>query len=231
MSLYLTQLAAMGGPKLEWIQARVFSIIGGDITLTYGNGQIRFAACLASYTPVAGDYVHCLSLEGQGVLILGKASATGSTPPPEIAQAPVVYTPVSLATWDATFNTWVPDTLLQGPTTTGIWFYSPTTFASMAGKTIQKAELEVTRTSGGPLEITPHLISNTTGGLVLSDDPPILPTDPAANVATWVPIPLGWATDLVNGTIKGFAITASYEQTGVYSGGGRVRLTPLSVTI
>jgi hypothetical protein len=231
MSLYLTQLAAMGGSKLEWIQARVFSVASGDITLTYAGGQIRFAACLDSYTPVVGDYVHCLSLEGQGVLILGKSNVTGSTPAPEVPQTPVTIAPASTWTYDTVRNTWAPGSLVQGAGSVGVWFYAPGAFTSLAGKTFQFAELEVTRSTGGPLELSAHTSSVTTSALTLSPAPPILPVNPPIGVATWVPIPLGWATDLVNGTIKGFAVTANYGQTGTYIGGGRVRLTPLSVTI
>jgi len=231
MSLYLTQLAALKGPGLEWIQARVFSVTSGDITLTYTGGQIRFAACLNSYTPVVGDYVHCLSMEGQGVLILGKSNASGTTPPAATPQTPVVISPSSTASYDTIRDTWTSGSLVQGAGSVGAWFYAPTAFSALAGKDIQLAELEVIRSTGGPLELSTHLSTGIATALTLTEDPPVLPVNPVAGVATWVPIPLGWAASLVSGTIKGIAITASYGQTGTYIGGGRVRLTPLSVTI
>lgn len=229
--VYLTQLAALGGPNLEWIQARVSAVSGGNVTLTYGGGTIQFPAYLTSYTPVVGDYVHCLSFEGQGVLILGKANTTGSTPAPVIPQTPVLFNASSTATYDTLRSAWTSGSLLQGAGQVGVWFYSPGIFASLAGRRFQFAELEVIRSTGGPLELSTHISTSTATALTLTATPPTLPVNPATGVATWVPIPLGWATDLVNGTIKGFAITSNYGQTGTYIGGGRVRLTPLSVTI
>lgn len=228
-----TWLAGLAEPRLNWIQGTVTEVNDGFLTLAYGDGEIENAAYLRQYTPTVGDQVHALSYEPMGVLVLGMTKVSVVPPPVETPLAPQIFTVNGTATYDMSLSTWTPGTLLQGIDKVACFFYTPSAFTALSGVFFQLAEIEITRVSGGPPEFIPHLNLNTSSPLSTPDDmmfwrPDV---DLPIGVPTWVPLPVGWAQDLVSGDIKGIGIWTDLGSSGVYSGTGRVRLTQLSVTI
>lgn len=214
--------AELSGPRLNWITGTVSAVSGGYASMSYAGGTITKCGYLDQYTPVVGDFVHALSLEGQGVLILGSTN-TGSPggPPAPIPQTPVIITPSGSAT--RVGGQWVAG-LTQGPDSYPCWFYG--TMPVIAN--LQSVEIEIFG-SGGPPEFLAHKTVAATPGvpLVLVPGSPWIPTITTG----WIPLPLGWGRDLLSGAIEGFAISSSNGQIGTYTGTGRVRFTPLAVTI
>jgi hypothetical protein len=221
-------LAEIGKPKLNWLVARVFKVNpNGTCTLSYSGGFIYNVSSMDHYVPVVGDVVHALSFEPQGVLILGaNSNTTGVDPVEPVAQTPTVITPVSTATYTYATETWTPGFLQQGPGLLAGWRYLFTAFVPLYRTIFQQVEVEITRVSGGPPELVRFL------GAVpeIPPGPPWQAPLTDAGVPTWVSVPLGWGQELLTGDVDGIGIISS-GQDGVYSGTGRVRLTPLSVTI
>lgn len=221
-------LAEIIKPKVNWLVGRVYKINeNGTCTLTYAGGYIYNVGSLDHYTPVVGDVVHALSFEPQGVLILGSNSnPTGIVPVDPVAQPSVIYSPISTATYTLATETWTPGSLQQGPEFMAAWRYDTEALMLMKDTVLQKVEIEITCVSDGPPELVRFI----------GDPPVVVPGPPwqvqqtAVNIPTWVPMAIGWGQELINGISDGIGITSS-GQTGVYSGTGRVRLTPLSVTI
>lgn len=228
-----TYLSQISEPQVKWLQGVVSDVGDGFVTLTYGDGEIQNAAYLKQYTPVEGDLVHVLSFEPMGMLVLGSTEASVSPPPDPVPVAPSTFNSNGNATYSLLLSTWTSSSLLQSEDQVACFFYAPAAFAAVSGLTFQQAEIEITRTSGGPPEFVPHLNVDTVTGLSLPSDMTFWRPDVALpiGVPTWVPLPVGWAQDLVAGTIKGIGIWTDLGSSGEYSGTGRVRLTPLSVTI
>lgn len=228
-----TYLSQISEPKVTWVQGVVSSIGTGVVTLSYADGTIQNAAYLKQYTPVVGDLVHVLSFEPMGMLVLGSTEGAVSPPPAPTPVAPTTFNSSGNATYSFLLSTWASSSLLQSADQVACFFYSPAAFTAVSGLTFQQAEIEITRTSGGPPEFVPHLNLSTATALSLPADLTFWRPDVSlpVGVPSWVPLPLGWAQGLVAGTIKGIGIWTDLEASGVYSGTGRVRLTPLSVTI
>lgn len=215
--------AELSGPRLNWITGTVSAVTGGYVTISYLGGLIERCGYLDQYTPVVGDFVHGLSLEGQGVLILGSTNngAPGGLPDP-VQQTPVIITPASFST--LANGQWQPG-LTQAPGNYAAFFYG--TIPVIAN--LQSVEIELTGINGGPPEFVKHNTLNSAGAGII-DIVPGNSWKPATPVLAWWSLPIGWGKDLMNGIIKGFAISSS-GQTGTYTGTGRVRFTPLAVTI
>lgn len=219
-------LAPAGGARLK--QGRVGAVVGVDsqyIHIDYAAGRILNAGKFDDATYVVGDYVWFLLDDEAGALILGKQTPgvhedASPTPP-----APLTVNSASNATYDTAAAVWTASTLVQSPTKLASWFYTAGAFSSVAGWALGSVELEVIRSTGGPLEVTPH--GNTTGsGTYLAvDERHLWPSTPVG-VATWVPLPLDWGARLATGVIKGFSIGGG-TYSGTYAGTGRVRLTPI----
>lgn len=223
-------LAELGRPRVLWLSATVLAVdSGGLLTLDYKGGTISKAARLASYTPVTvGDRVEVLSYEPMGVLVLGKNSASGAAPPAFIPQTPVVITPTTVATYGPGATEWTPGVLQQAPGKVACLFYSGG-LGSLAGVFLQKVEIELIINSGGPPDFIGHQ-NDTPAGALTTTGLPYRSTTYAPGTAVWLPLSLGMGQALVSGVIRGIGI-ASSGQVGSYSGSGRVRLTPLDVTI
>jgi len=222
-------LAELSRPRVLWVSATVLAIdSGGLLTLDYKGGTISKAARLASYTPVVGDRVEALSYEPMGVLVLGKNATSGTAPPVFIPQNPVVITPTTIATYGPGPIEWTPGVLQQAPGKVACLFYSGG-LGSLAGVFLQKVEIELVVSSGGPPDFIGHQNDLPTGALTTTGLP-YRSTTYTPGTAVWLPLSIGMGQALVSGAIRGIGIVSS-GQTGTYSGSGRVRLTPLDVTI
>lgn len=210
--------AELSGPRLNWITGTVTAVAGGYATISYLGGTITRCGYLDQYTPVVGDSVHALSLEGQGVLILGSNNGTPGGPPAPTEQTPVIVNTSATGTyregvWSAGLN--------QAPGQ-----YACTFYGSMPVITnLKSVEIEVSGSGAFP-EFIPHKNATAAGALVL------VPGNPWRVGAStgWIKLPLGWGRDLLSGVTEGFAI-ASSGQVRTYTSTGRVRFTPLAVTI
>jgi hypothetical protein len=222
-------LAELSRPRLTWISATVSAVdVNGLVTLDYKGGTIFKASHLSSYVPVPGDRVEALSYEPMGVLVLGKNAAPASPPPSFLPQTPVIVSPSTVATYGPGLTDWAPGTLEQGPGKVACLFY-PAAFSSLAGKFLQTVEVELIVNSGGPPDFIGHQ-NDTPAGALVTTGLPFRSTTYAPGTSVWFPLSIGIGQALVSGAIRGIGIVSN-GQTGSYSGSGRVRLTPLDVTI
>jgi hypothetical protein len=221
----LDLLAELNRPRVIWLSATVTAVdAAGLMTLSYLGGTISKASHLDSYAPVVGDRVEVLSYEPMGVLVLGKNSAPTTAPAAPVPQTPVIITPSNRATYGPGLTEWVPGVLEQGPDKVACLFYSGG-LTSLVGVKLQQVEIELTINSGGPPDFIGHQNDQPTGALVTSGVP-----FRSEGTTNWLTLPIGIGQALVSGAIRGIGIVSN-GQVGSYSGTGRVRLTPLSVTI
>lgn len=221
-------LGEVYAPKIRWIMGTIDTVTGDTVTLFAEGGYIPNVGCLDQYVPVAGDSVHALSFEGNGVLVIGSNNKPGTEPSsPVTPGAALTVTPSSSSVYDATAGVWAAGTG-AGPTLTKVWFYTGGAFSTMAGRPIGAVEIEITRTSGGPPEMV--ALTNTSAAGVPT---PITYTasrygigSSPVGVPTWLPLPLEWGMGLADGTIKSIGVGGALYA-GVYAGTGRVRITPL----
>jgi hypothetical protein len=222
-------LAELARPRVLLISAVVSVVdINGNVTLDYKGGTIQKASRLSSYTPFIGDQVVALSYEPMGVVVLGKVTAASSAPPAFTPQTPVVITPSTVSTYGPDPAQWTPGVLEQAPGKTACLFYSGG-LGSLSGVFLQKVEIELIVNSGGPPDFIGHQNDLPTGALVTTGLP-YRSTTYAPGTAVWFPLSIGLGQALVSGAIRGIGIVSNGQQ-GSYSGTGRVRLTPLDVTI
>jgi len=222
-------LGELNRPRLVWLSAIVTAVdVNGLMTLSYRGGNIFRAAHLASYTPVIGDRVEVLSYEPMGVLVLGKNAAPAVAPPTLVPQTPVIVNPTARATYGPGITDWTPGVLDQGPGKVACLFYSGG-FAPLVGVALQSVEVELTIDSGGPPDFIGHQNDLPSGALTTTGVPYRSPGT-SLGTSMWMSLPIGIGQALVSGAIRGIGIVSN-GQTGSYSGTGRVRLTPLSVTI
>ena len=219
-------LAAMPGMQLR--QGKVALLAGTRnqyVHIDYAGGRILNAGKFDGDTYAVGDYVWFLLDNESGALILGKQTpSTHDSVFAGMPPTPLTVTAASNATYDTMLGTWTASTLVQSPTQLASWFYTAGAFSTLATSPLSAAQVEVTRTGGGPLEFTTH--RNATGAGVYdgTGDWFGVPATPLG-VATWVSLPLDWGRQLANGTIRGVSIGGG-TFSGTYSGTGRIRLTP-----
>lgn len=222
-------LAELGRPRLMWISAVVSAVDpSGNVTLDYKGGTIQKASRLASYTPVVGDQIAALSYEPIGVLVIGKVTSATSAPPAFTPQTPVVITPTTRATYGPDPVMWTPGVLEQAPGKTACLFYSGG-LGALSGVFLQKVEIELIVNSGGPPDFIGHQNDLPAGALVTTGLP-FRSTTYTPGTSVWFPLSIGIGQALVSGAIRGIGIVSNGQQ-GSYAGSGRVRLTPLDVTI
>lgn len=225
MAELIDVLQSPGGARLCQGQVAAVAGTGGKyIHIDYAAGRVLNAGRLDGATYAVGDYVWFLMDNEAGALIVGKQTPgthdTTIIPPP----SPIIVNAASYGTFDESTGTWTASTLIQSPTKVAAWFYAGGAFSTMAGVSLGAVEVEVTRLTGGPLELTTH--QNVTGtGSFLGTGDWFGVAAPPAGVATWVSVPLDWGQQLAAGAIRGLAIGGGMYS-GTYSGTGRVRLTP-----
>ncbi len=226
MSLLEGFLAEISGPSVQWLTGKVYAVnADSTVTLEYNGGFIHNVGTLDHYTPAEGDIVHALAKEGQGIIILG-SNNTPVTPAPVFPPGtPVIVNPVLTRTYTRATDSWTAGVGVQAPGVVGAWTYNQLALPNVM---LEKVEIEIVMVSGGPPEFVAHSNSTLAGPLEVSDYVWRV-AKPVYNVASWVPLPISWGDDLINGSISGFGLSSS-GQSGTYSGTGRVRLTPLSVT-
>lgn len=223
-------LAELGRPRLLWISATVSAVDpSGNVTLSYSGGTITKASRLASYTPVVGDRVEALSFEPMGVLVLGKNTAPAVVPPTFQSRAAVIVNPVTRGTYGPGVNEWTAGVLEQASGRVACVFFNGG-FGALAGVALQSVEIEmVISTGGGPPDFV-GIQNEGAAGILSTTGVPFRSVNNSPGAAVWMPLPIGIGQALVSGAIKGIGITSN-GQSGSYTGSGRVRLTPLSVTI
>lgn len=219
-------LATLPGIKLR--QGKVGAVAGTSsqyVHIDYAGGRVLNAGKFDGATYGVGDYVWFLLDDESGALILGKQTpGTHAAAPTPSPATPITVTAASSATYDTTTGTWTAGTLVQSPTQLASWFYTAGAFSSLSGVPLGAVELEVTRSGGGPLELTTHRNSVGSGaydGTGAWFGAPVTPV----GVATWVPLPLDWGLQLATSSIRGVSIGGG-TFSGTYSGTGRIRLTP-----
>jgi hypothetical protein len=223
MSKLDAMLAGLAAPGLHWLTGKVYAVNpDSTVTLQYRGGFIYNVGTLDQYTPAEGDVVHALSQEGTGTLILG-SNNTPLTPPPENTPGtPVILNPVLGRTYNEVTQEWTSVVGIQGGDLIGAWTYDA---SSLRTTLLERVEIELFMVSGGPPEFATHANSTLSGPLTVSDY-----IWRVGAWTDWYPLPISWGDQLIAGGISGFAVVSS-GQSGTYSGTGRVRLTPLSVTI
>lgn len=222
-------LAELARPRLLWISAMVSAVdASGSLTLDYKGGQISKASYLDSYTPVVGDRVEALSFESMGVLVLGKNRGAVSSPSLPQPQPPVIINSNTRATYGPGLTEWTQGVLEQAPGKTACLFY-PGGFSGLSGMFLQKVEIELIVLSGGPPDFIGHQNDLPLGALTTTGLP-YRSTTYTPGTSVWFPLSIGIGQALVSGAIRGIGIVSSGQQ-GSYAGTGRVRLTPLDVTI
>lgn len=223
----LSDVLTRGG-STRLIQGVAAAIVGTRsqyVHIDYAAGRVLNAGMLNGVTVVVGDLVWFLLDDEAGALVIGKQNVSGTHEAGGVAPpAAVTINAVSSATYDAYAVTWTAGTLVQSPTQYASWFYSAGSLSTLAGYSLAAVEVEVTRTSGGPLEFTTHSNVSGSGAYTGGTDRFGAPATPVG-VATWVPLPLDWGTELISGAIRGVSIGGGLFS-GTYSGTGRIRLTP-----
>lgn len=214
------------GSGLQLRQGVVDSVVGTKyVHIHHAGGVLRNAGKLDADTYAAGDLVWFLLDNEAGALVLGKQAAGVHGEVPPGVGSPLIVDDNAYATYDTVTGIWTASTLVQSPTQYACWFYTTSAFAALEGAQLASFELEVTRTGGGPPEIGPHLNGSASGVLVTTGETWV--RDQLAQFApTWLPLPIDWGMRLVSGAIKGLAV-GGQTYSGMYSGTGRVRLTPV----
>lgn len=211
---------------VEWIIGKVDRITGTTFTMQYKGGLVEGVGSLDQYTPKVGDIVHCLSLEGQGVLALGSNNQKTTPDPPEETITAVVL-PLSSMGWLALDHIWVMDPpLVQTPDQAIVWEYPPDGLDDQKWTDLGTLEIELTGLAGEQAEL--HLHNNTGTGEDFSEQQ-TWTTDPLPvnNTPTWMALPLGWGAELTQGRSRGIALGLTTEGTTNFTGTGRLRFTSI----
>lgn len=223
----LSQLLA-APPMVEWIKATVIEVEGDYVSLSYRGGQIDNAAYLSSYTPVANDIVHALSLSGMGILVLGASNGTGAAVDPLPTEIEALVSADGASTWHRSgeLTAWETGVLVStGPDDLGVWLYDTGLFTAAGVDMLTKFEIEVNMTGGGPAEFFLHNQAGASGDLeVVSSDPFVTSWTPLG-VLTWVELPVGWGEDLISGAARGIGVGGGLFSATWSPGGGRLRFT------
>lgn len=217
-------------PGIRPIKGTVLRITGDTFTMSFLGGEVPNVSHLDQYTPAPGDIVMVLAIPRGGWLAIGSINGTGASSGD--VQSPSITSTVA-AEGFSTFilnaggGVWIGGELEQGPDRCGCWFYDVGDFSVYDGAVLASFEVEITRTSGGPVEMQLHNSPGATGTLVLPvPGPYIVPGTPPLGVPTWVPLPLGWGQELASGRVAGVGIGLG-QHSGVYAGTGRLRFTTI----
>lgn len=227
----LADLIATATP-VRWFIARVVAVdaLAGTVTLDYLGGLIPGVGYLDHVEPHQDDVAHGLVWDTNGMLVIGTNNKTVVRHP----QRPTQLTPLAIpAQTHGTYSAgaWSPG-LTQGPDHYAAWFYlaadltTPGDVTAMVARQLSSFEIEVTRTSGGPPEFFAHTMSGVGDQLRVVDRLVAAPQTPLG-VATWVPLPVRWGEQFVEGNILGFGVGGGYYS-GAYSGTGRLRFSAMA---
>ena len=214
-------------PGVRLLQGVVQGIAGGGkyIHITWGTGVIQNAGKLDGTTYAVDDLVWFLQSDEAGALVIGKQAAGTHDDAMPTPPAALTFTPSSSNTYDQITGTWIGGRT-QSPDTWACWFWTAGVFSPLAGYPLASAEIEITLSSGGPIEFVAHLNVAGSGVLVTTGDRYLYESTPVG-VATWVPLPLDWGHQMATGEIKGIAIGGGFYS-GTYTGLTRLRLTPIN---
>lgn len=217
-------------PGIRMVKGTVLRITGDTFTMSFLGGEVPNVSHLDQYTPALNDIAQVIVIPRGGWLAIGSTNGTGASP--GTIQSPTITGTVA-AEGFSTFITntsggvWLGGVLTQAPDRCGCWFYDIGDFEPYRGSALASFELEVTRTSGGPLEMQLHNTPGATGTLLLPfPGPYIVPDTPPLGVPTWVRLPIGWGQTLASGDAAGVGIGLG-QHSGVYAGTGRLRFTTI----
>ena len=217
-------------PGLSLIRGVVLRITGDTFTMSYLGSEVNQISHLDQYTPAVDDIALVLVWPRGGMIALGSNNGTGAAPP-TVTYPPSVTTVVAqgASTYQAppSAPAWAGGVLLQAPDKAACWFYDTADFTPAAGSQLAAFEVEVTGTSGGPVELLLHANPGPSGALVRAVDTTFLPpVTLVAGVPTWIAAPTGWGELLASGQASGVGIGLG-QHTGVYAGTGRLRFTSI----
>jgi hypothetical protein len=223
-------------PVARWFVATVFSFDAGtkNLTLSYNGGTLPNIDYLTSYAPVAGDRVHVLADDRNGMLVIG--ADVIRTLPTIPAPGAVVTVPLLTGnSWqiitDARLGVshWIGSPVQQSPSLRGALFYTAALLAPLAGVDLSRFEIQLTLAAGsGPLSLILHDNLDVTTPFTASAFMPlqVYLRDVPVGVSSWVELPLAWAGALAAGTAKGIGLYSDIY-TATVSAGGTLRFTPL----
>jgi hypothetical protein len=212
------------------VKGTVLRITGDTFTMSFLGGEVPNVSHLDQYTPVVDDIAQVLVIPRGGWLAIGSTNGTGASP--GTIQSPSVssiITAEGFSTFIATSGggTWLGGVLAQAPDRCGCWFYDVGDFSVYNGAALASFEVEITRTSGGPVEMQLHGSAGASGTLVLPvPGPYVVPDTPPVGVPTWVRLPIGWGQALASGDAAGVGIGLG-QHSGTYAGTGRLRFTTI----
>jgi hypothetical protein len=216
-------------PGVRVVKGTVIRITGDTFTMGYLGGEVPGVSHLDQYTPIEGDIVHALVIPRGGWLAIGSTNGTG-TDPGSVPFPPITGTVTAdgFATYIAgSGGAWVTGTLAQAPDRMACWFYDISLFSTYDGAALASFEIEITRTSGGPLDMQLHNTAGAGGALSVAAPGPYVPTEtPPVGTPTWVALPVGWGELLASGQARGVGIGLG-QHNGVYAGTGRLRFTTI----
>lgn len=213
-------------PELRLDKATVTSVqaIEKAVTVSYMGADVAHVGYLASYTPVVGDTVFFLMQERIGMVIIGKQDI-GTKPPLPTPAAPASFGSTAANTYNQATGLWTGEQIVQSPTKQGAWFYAAPALAALAETALAGFEIQVTPAVGsGPLSFVLHGNDATLAAAFTPLTPATLISVPGG-VASWVSLPLAWASSLIDGSASGVGLSSDIYSATV--GGGTLRFTPL----
>jgi len=217
-------------PTIRMVKGVVLRLTGDTFTLGYLGGEVPNVSHLDQYTPAVDDIAQVLVIPRGGWLAIGSTNGTGA--PGDSVQYPTISSTLT-ADGFATYvvsdsgGTWVAGSLTQGPDRCACWFYDSDDFSPFAGAALSSFEIEIDRSSGGPVEMQLHNTAGPSGILELPEPGPyVVPDTPEIGVPTWVRLPVGWGELLASGQARGVGIGLG-QHSGVYAGTGRLRFTTI----
>lgn len=214
-------------PGIRMVKGTVLRLTGDTFTMSFLGGEVPNVSHLDQYTPVVGDIVQVLVVPRGGWLAIGSTNGTGA--PGGSTQFPPMSS-ILTADGQSTYivgGTWLVGALSQAPDRCGCWFYDASKFTVYAGAALATLEIEITRSSGGPVEMQLHGNASGSGELVLAAPGPyVAPDTPPVGTPTWVRLPVGWGELLASGQARGVGIGLG-QHSGVYAGTGRLRFTTI----
>ena len=210
----------------------------GTVTLSLGAGRTAVGVpYLLSYTPTVNDKVQVLASETVGMLVLGKTALTTAPAAPTVRTATIV--PNRSMTWSHTVKS-TEGTVTEGDVAqgsdgvtvySGAYVYPAGAVTLVTGELITKAELLVYRVDTPQMPWASSPVIHELTGFTAAGEPVLdplrsfMPTDIRPGVASWGPIPVAWAEDIVARTTViglGFAPTSAqlaftYARYGSYT--------------
>lgn len=225
---FLTALSALGGEGATLLKGEISAVSTGLLEVEVNGGTFERVPVLdnTGWTPAVGAQVYLLYQENFGMLAIGSPrTPTPSTPFP--ASVSETIAPDARGNYSSNTDSWTaatgPIIQLAPYAAVGGWFYTTADFAAWTTRDLAGVEMELLITSGTP-QLT-LLRNEPLDGTPDTYSGPLTVSEPLG-APVWVPLPLSWGTDLINGTALGIA-ARSQSFDAVLDLHGNIRLTSL----